>query len=131
MVTDFHHLNWFKKFINDNLDHKFIIDINDPLFETIIPHFKTKKELIKHEDGFFTPNLEIIKDEKEHIKELYEGYVIVNFVPTSENLSKWLLEIVQKKMKKIDVYVSHIEYYETPKSRSTYYNDSYENIMSN
>jgi 6-pyruvoyltetrahydropterin/6-carboxytetrahydropterin synthase len=131
MVTDFHHLNWFKKFIDDNIDHKFIIDINDPLFETILPHFKDKKNLINQYDNFLIPDLKIVENEPLHIKELYEGYIIVDFVPTSENLSKWLLEIVQEKMKKINVYVSHIQYYETPKSQSTFYNDDYEKVMNN
>ena len=39
MVTDFHHLNWFKLFLDNTLDHKFIIDIHDPLFATLLPHF--------------------------------------------------------------------------------------------
>jgi 6-pyruvoyltetrahydropterin/6-carboxytetrahydropterin synthase len=129
MVTDFHHLNWFKVFLDTHIDHKFIIDINDPLFETILPHYTNKDNLEKHEDRFLTPNLNHIKDEDEHIKELYEGYIIVDFVPTSENLSKWLLNIIQKKMKKINVYVSHIQYYETPKSQSTFYNDDYSKVM--
>ncbi|MFB1007956.1 MAG: 6-carboxytetrahydropterin synthase, partial [Sulfurospirillum sp.] len=37
MVTDFHHLNWFKLFLDNTLDHKFIIDIHDPLFATLLP----------------------------------------------------------------------------------------------
>ena len=121
MVTDFKHLNWFKKFLDDTIDHKFIIDINDPLFETLLPFYGDKKNLHKMEQNYMIPDLSIIQDEAEHIKELYEGYIIVDFVPTSENLSRWLLEIVQKKMTKIDIQVSHLEYFETPKSKSTVY----------
>jgi 6-pyruvoyltetrahydropterin/6-carboxytetrahydropterin synthase len=118
MVTDFNHLNWFKHFLDDVLDHKFIIDINDPLFGTLLPHF-TKDELIKYEEGYLTPDLTKIWNEEIHIKEMYEGYVIVDFVPTSENLSAWFLQIAQKKMQKLNITVSKIEFFETPKSQST------------
>lgn len=118
MVTDFNHLNWFKHFLDDVLDHKFIIDINDPLFSTLLPHFK-KDALIKYEEGYLTPDLTKISNEALHIKEMYEGYVIVNFVPTSENLSAWFLQIAQKKMEKLNITVSKIEFFETPKSQST------------
>jgi len=121
MVTDFKHLNWFKQFLDNTLDHKFIIDLNDPLFETLLPHFKDKKELISHNEGFYTFDLNILKDEAIHIHEMYEGYVIVDFVPTSENLSAWLLNIIQKKMDEISITVSHVEFLETPKSKSTVY----------
>lgn len=118
MVTDFKHLNWFKQFLDDTLDHKFIIDIHDPLFETLLPHY-SKEELLKHEKGFYTVNLDKIKEEPSHIKEMYEGYVIVDFVPTSENLSAWFLRITNNKMKTINVKVSSVEFYETPKSMSS------------
>jgi len=121
MVTDFKHLNWFKKFLDDTIDHKFIIDINDPLFETLLPHYKDKQNFQKMDEGYMIPDLSILKDEPNHIIELYEGYIIVDFVPTSENLSRWLLEIVSNKMAKIDIKVSHLEYFETPKSKSVVY----------
>mgnify|MGYP002394657674 FL=1 len=121
MVTDFKHLNWFKLFLDDVLDHKFILDINDPLFETLLPHYKDKKNLTKFDEGYLIPDLSKVKDEQSHIIEMYEGFVIVDFVPTSENISAWLLGIVAKKMKKLDVEVSHLEFLETPKSKSTFY----------
>ncbi|RXJ57693.1 6-carboxytetrahydropterin synthase [Candidatus Marinarcus aquaticus] len=119
MVTDFKHLNWFKAFIDDVLDHKFIIDINDPLFETLLPHYAEKKNFMEFKEGYKLVDLNIIKEEPSHIKEMYEGFVIVDFVPTSENLSAWLLGIIQEKIKPLNVKVSKVEFYETPKSKST------------
>jgi len=121
MVTDFKHLNWFKKFLDDTIDHKFIIDINDPLYPTLLPHFKDKQNLIGMKENYKVPDLSILKDEEIQIQEMYEGFIIVDFVPTSENLSAWLLEIVYKKMALINIHVSHLEYFETPKSRSVVY----------
>jgi 6-pyruvoyltetrahydropterin/6-carboxytetrahydropterin synthase len=118
MVTDFKHLNWFKKFVDDTLDHKFIIDINDPLFSTLLPHYKDKQNLNRFEAGYMVPDLTVVKGEPLHIIEMYEGYVVVDFVPTSENISTWLLQIVAKKMKTIDIEATSLEFYETPKSKS-------------
>ena len=122
MITDFKHLNWFKKFLDDTLDHKFIIDINDPLFTTLLPHYSDKKNLVKMPQKYKIPDLTILKNEPIHIIEMYQGFIIVNFVPTSENISAWLLKIVNKRMKKLNIKVSHIEFYETPKSRSVVFN---------
>jgi len=121
MVTDFKHLNWFKKFLDDTIDHKFIIDINDPLFEILLPLYKNKKNLFVMKENYKIPDLSIIKDEALCVREMYDGFIIVDFVPTSENLSSWLLEIVQEKMARIDIRVSHLEYFETPKSKSVVY----------
>ncbi|MBE0491268.1 MAG: 6-carboxytetrahydropterin synthase [Sulfurospirillum sp.] len=122
MVTDFHHLNWFKIFLDKTLDHKFIIDSNDPLFSTLLPDFADKINLIECSGGFKRPDTSVLEGKNEALYELYEGYIIVDFVPTSENISTWLLGIVQEKMSKIGVHVSHIEFFETPKSRSIVYN---------
>jgi hypothetical protein len=85
------------------------------------PHKALLYELIKFDEGYYLVDLTKFKDKEIHIKELYEGYVIVDFVPTSENLSAWFLKIVQKKMDKLNIKVSHVEFLETPKSKSTFY----------
>ena len=36
MVTDFRHLEWLKRWINTYIDHQFIIDMHDPLYDQII-----------------------------------------------------------------------------------------------
>jgi len=36
MVTDFRHTEWLKKWINENIDHQFVIDHHDPLFNQIV-----------------------------------------------------------------------------------------------
>jgi 6-pyruvoyltetrahydropterin/6-carboxytetrahydropterin synthase len=120
MVTDFKHLNWFKAFIDDVLDHKFIIDINDPLFNDLLPKI-TKQDLIEFKEGYKLINLTKLQNEPDYLIEMYEGFVIVDFVPTSENLSAWLLKIIQAKMEKYNIKVSKIEYFETPKSKSIVY----------
>jgi 6-pyruvoyltetrahydropterin/6-carboxytetrahydropterin synthase len=124
MVTDFGHLNWFKTFLDDTLDHKFIVDINDPLFATLLPHFQNKLNLIEHKDGYKTVDFSKIADKPRHIFEMYEGYIIVDFVPTSENISTWLMKIIQEKMNKINIKVSRVEFLETPKSKSVVYSKS-------
>jgi len=55
---------------------------------------------------------------KPDLVDILEGFVIVDFVPTSENLSKWLLGIAQKKMAKLGVKVASLQFFETPKSQS-------------
>lgn len=150
MVTDFKHLGWLKNFIDTYIDHKFIIDYNDPRFESLViaPHMElTKSAGIQFTDYWgvdpaqtFTAicaspiyvsgtnhvaayelNLDFAHKEKSlAVYEQLEGYTIVDFVPTSENLSKWLFYIVKAKMDLINVVTKRIDWFETPKSRASY-----------
>jgi hypothetical protein len=52
--------------------------------------------------------------------EYYESFFIVDFIPTSENLSKWVYELTTPKMAKLGVKVGEVEWWETPKSCSRY-----------
>lgn len=130
MVTDFKHLNWFKKWLDCTLDHKFIMDINDPLLRHEVPllfedkrvtpdFFKLQKESIGKERYWIISNNAYYQAEQ-CLQEKYEGIILVDFVPTSENLSKWLFKIVTDKMQPLNVAVSAVQFYETPKSQSIY-----------
>ena len=123
LVTDFKHLGWMKDFIDDVLDHKFIMDMNDPLITHEVPelcdvegNFDLSK-CVFHEFGeYWTADLSLIDNVHQAVYEKYEGMVFVDFVPTSENLSAWLLVIAQEKMSQLGVTVESVEFWETPKS---------------
>lgn len=101
MVTDFNNLAWLKKFIDDNIDHKFIIDRHDPLFGSMMAAANGVNDRIV-------------------FKEYEDSFYVIDFVPTSENLAKWIFELVQERMSPLGVEVSKVEWWETPKSRSIY-----------
>lgn len=135
MVVDFKMLNWFKKWLDDTLDHKFIMDINDPLIEQELSVYgkeyelalinttpKENKLIYNKEYGYYLIDKKLYKNLPNHFIEKFEGLLFVDFVPTSENLSKWLYGIVENKMDKINIKVSKLEFYETPKSKSVYHN---------
>jgi len=121
MVTDFKHLNWFKKFVDDYLDHKFIIDKEDPYLATLLFRIKNPERplWIIYKEGHNTLFPTEYDSLPYYEKEILEGLVIVPFVPTSENLSRWLHDIIVEKMPGYD---ATIEFYETPKSSSYYVN---------
>jgi 6-pyruvoyltetrahydropterin/6-carboxytetrahydropterin synthase len=135
MVTDFKHLGWMKDFIDKYLDHKMMIDMSDPGFESIVgyelsPSVKGSSpflfkngvviNLVKAPfDSGWIPDMTDLPFMSEHEHELIEGFFFVNFLPTSENLAKYIFDIATKVMKGTAT-VSRVEWNETPKSRAIY-----------
>lgn len=124
MVTDFRHLEWLKKWINLYIDHKFILAKADPLYQKMIgdkklvPVYVTDTTLVAGYEVDLT-DVEINTPEYEY----FEGFLIVDFVPTSENLSQWIGKLVNEKMQNLGVKTVQIDWWETPKSRSTWIAD--------
>jgi len=123
MVTDFRHLEWLKKFINENIDHQFIIDKSDPLINQLVgedrPLIEVQVPGTNYVAGWKIDLSGMEPNTPEY--EYYEGFFIVDFVPTSEKLSSWMADVVDAKMAPLNVLVNSIEWWETPKSRSIYY----------
>lgn len=123
MITDFRHLEWLKKWINTYIDHQFIIDSSDPLYSKIIGDRTLVPVLVPDTDYVAGWHIDLEGlDPSTPEYEYYEGFMIVDFVPTSEKLSEWMAGVVQSKMRKLGVTVERIEWWETPKSRSMFYN---------
>jgi len=151
MVMDFKELGFVKDFLDTNIDHKFILDRNDPIFSTMINGTIDTADYV--EEDVDTGNCAVVTKEvlkisddrqlllqpafmpgTDHIagyslgveslegpeREFFEGHFIVDFIPTSENLSRWLYHVVQAKLDAIGVSVNRIEWNETPKSRAVY-----------
>jgi 6-pyruvoyltetrahydropterin/6-carboxytetrahydropterin synthase len=132
-VTDFKHLNWVKKFLDDIFDHKFVIDCHDPLYDMLVtdrvkealslqPNINIPLVNITSPGGikFVGRRFDVSGMTDGPMKEYIEGILVVDFVPTSENLSKWIFDFVQEKMGRIGVTVSKIDFFETDKSRSSF-----------
>lgn len=113
MVTDFKNLNFMKKFVDDILDHKFMIDVNDPNFELI-----TGSHIVNNVEDF--TNLgEYLPSTDSNIQLHRNSFVLVNFVPTSENICKYLKTYAQNRIKDFATVVA-VELWETKKSHCRY-----------
>ena len=129
MVTDFKHLNFVKEFIDKFLDHKFMIDKNDPLFDALFPQFediqKFENSAIQDKEFFKFIDISKLKGKYDAIDlEHIESFVVVDFVPTSENICKFLYRIIKAKMSDFlwenDIELAFVELWETPKSHCIY-----------
>jgi 6-pyruvoyltetrahydropterin/6-carboxytetrahydropterin synthase len=147
MVTDFHHLNFFKKFVDDHFDHKMIMHWRDPLLgimlEDLWPmlHTDPATEDPSQEpywievpckcfpaQAFYYPNPKLMdRIASAAVLEMIEGLVVVNFVPTSENLSMFFFyhikdvlnaksDVVNKWMK-----LDSVIFQETPKTSAVFF----------
>lgn len=121
MVTDFRHLEWLKKWIDEYIDHQFILDRNDPLYSQMVGTPLLIQVTVPGTNFIVGYTIDLQGYEPNTPEHEYaEGFLIVDFVPTSENLSKWMHSIVSEKMKNLGVVCSQIDWWETPKSRSSY-----------
>lgn len=129
MVTDFKHLNFVKEIIDTYFDHKFMIDLNDPNFNRIFPEYnnlvpKNPKALRNYHGFFKYIDISVLNGYTSEEIELIESFVLVDFVPTSENICAMLFKLIKHKMqnflKEQGATLAFVELWETPKSHCKY-----------
>ena len=126
MVLDFKELGFVKKFLDDVVDHKMILDIEDPALKLFLQSFDITNDdsyahhLTYHDDGnYYTVNKSYYAELSLREQEIYSGMIIVNFIPTAENLALWIYEYCQSKLEGI-TDVSKVQIFETPKACAEY-----------
>ena len=138
MVLDYNELGFVKDMINDILDHRTLIAESDPILKKVLlPVFSDNlKESLLEKSSEPYPvfiktswecskfNIDVIEDLD--IKEFLDSFVIVPFTTSSENISRWIFQIVESKIYKFnqihgtDVKVLSVSYKETPNSEAVY-----------
>jgi len=121
MVTDFKNLNFMKEFVDNILDHKFMLDVNDPNFEIITGVSPARLA----EENILVNNFENLGELTSDWRwadafQLHlNSFVLVNFVPTSENICKHLKLYAQERIGDFATVVA-VELWETKKSHARY-----------
>ena len=158
MVLDFNNLNFFKKFIDQVLDHKFILWVEDDLLinmlfknndiimksinkfkldkentydDGIINKVKLGKSENKYDDILIIKGTDISDDLDE--RDLYESFVIVKFIPTAEELSYFLYKQIYNYFEENGLSTHMIEsvtVHETSTSTATYKHKERINVAS-
>lgn len=99
MVVDFNELKMIKTFIDDHVDHRFLVDIEDPLFKSwLLKYGLGLADLIAGEAGFVFKSVGL----KKYDNEFFDSLVILPFVPTAENLAIWMFSIVEVLIEKMN-----------------------------
>lgn len=137
MVVDFRNTEWLKRFFNEHIDHQFIMDAHDPLLDHILNTALAAGGSITPEpvylasansadtDKMFIGYKALFNGMSQALAEMFNGLLIVDFVPTSEYLSRWVHSLVNFKMEPLGVRCSRVDWWETPKSRSSYSGSDY------
>lgn len=136
MVLDFTFFNYLNDFIQRFIDHKFILDINDPLFDSITGvnnRLDWSRCLVYYTITEIDGKIELVSTDKEKFlfskfnsyyaefsNEHKQSFIFVDFVPTAENLCNWFVKIFDR-MKTIGlipakIQLSKIRLYETQKA---------------
>jgi 6-pyruvoyltetrahydropterin/6-carboxytetrahydropterin synthase len=100
MILDFNELKVIKEFLDGFVDHRFLMDIEDPLLKSWMEKYGLKMEDLEVNSAGFVFDTKSFKDECEI--EFFNSLVILPFVPTSENLALWLFSVVEGLVHKVN-----------------------------
>jgi len=121
MVMDFTDLKFVKAWIDNHLDHRFMLDRKDPELANLTfgmeGHLAAEaygiQSLDPQKDGF------VIKGKSLAHQDILKSFIVVDYVPTSEEIARHLFEYVKTSIPK-GVTLTSVTIKESPTSSATY-----------
>jgi len=127
-VLDFKELGFVGKFLDARIDHRFVLSTMDPNFELITGKSLDELTLVDITvlDGVVAGKMINLDGLSAQDQMHLQSFFIVDFNPTSEELSKWIFNLVQDVIDKspFECNVQKVVWSETPKTQATYLGDS-------
>lgn len=131
MVIDYNELNFVKTLISDILDHRTLISMHDPIMDKIIKPVCLQYSAPSGYDVIRTDYLNAYKISTSEltdldVKEFISSFTVVPFTTSSENIAKWIFEIIDSKISSYNrvhnttVKAVSVSYKETPNSEAVY-----------
>lgn len=129
MVLDYNEIGWFKKLIDDLLDHKTLLCYYDPIFQKVfLPLGKGLYDVDEYSaNQYKVQKFKLDEIDDPDITELLNSITILNFPSTSENLAQWLQNVVENSVEMYNAFnntnvkCTSVAYKETPKSEAVYF----------
>lgn len=130
LVLDFGNLAFFKNFLDKALDHKFLLDLDDPILEIMLPTplqpilkpytiYPTKLG-INTAFKYISTNLDWTPEQAEY----YNSFVFMKGVPTAENLSYHLYLLLNNTLiLPNNTSVKSVSVQETPSAGAATFNE--------
>lgn len=138
MVCDFKELGFMKDFLNTYFDHRFVIDINDPAFESItgvswdaevFTPVEINGLLVGHEFNIDAVAARTKGDLLSAEREVLSGFFIVTFIPTSEQIVKYIYDIAHHVLSPYGIEVLCAKWKETEKSQAVFFNPKLNDVL--
>ena len=102
MLVDFNELKSIKVWIDEVIDHRFLIGLEDPLLKTWMETLRlNESHLIECAAGHWELPRSLQTYGVDFLTEWAQSLVVVPWEPTSENLAGWLFGVVHGKLRKI------------------------------
>ena len=115
MVVDFNELKPFKRWIDETLDHRFLMDIEDPLLDHWLGMLNLNLDDFKCFGDYWKVDT-VVTWWDDALREMAQSLVLIDGVPTSERLVVLVKDVAEGFVKPFDCDIESVRWWESDTS---------------